>query len=160
MGNLNHRIAVCIANRPPLPEFATLSDLRPIRPGEISIIAKQTGNHWRKIFNVYAKLAFQLNDEGFPTWQQLRDESLLQQGSPYALLFSPPRLDSKKIHVVAGKSYAGQLRLLDRLVWVDNWFAVHAPRQLILCPYFDYRQLSNDRIKVLVDLIGEVSLSS
>ena len=53
-------LQVYIANRPPLPEYEMLSKLQPMQPGDIARIAAETGNHWRKIFNVYAKLVFAL----------------------------------------------------------------------------------------------------
>ena len=133
--------------------------------GDIKTIADQTGNHWRKVFNVYAKLAFQLNNEGYASWQILRDQSLLQPGSPYALLFSEPLINATNdgnLHIVMGKGYATQLGLMDDLVYVDEaqQFAISSKQRLILCPYFDYRQLSNAKIDTLVELMGQVALVS
>ena len=157
MGSPGYEIAVYIANRPPLPEFEQLSILRPIKPGEIASIAERTGNHWRKVFNVYAKLAYQLDSQSYTSWQQLRDESLLQSGSRYALLFTPPDLGASNIHLVAGKTYAQDLGISEQLFYADHHFARNVAQKLIQCPYFDYRQLSNQRIDTLVSLIEEIS---
>lgn len=59
---------------------------------EIADIADETSTHWRKIFNVYAKLLFELSPEKFTCWQDLRDSLLLQAESNHCLLFSAPDL--------------------------------------------------------------------
>lgn len=126
--------------------------------GEIRFIADQTGNHWRKVFNVYAKLAFQINDQGFGVWQNLRDQSLLQHGSVYSLLFSEPDLSMPVTHIVMGKTYAKSLGLEKRVEWLNGDFGINQKQRLIVCPYFDYRQLSNIKIGYLVGLLKELGL--
>ena len=153
IGDINAPLNVYIANRPPLPEFAALTDTQALLPGELAAIVAQTGNHWRKIFNIYAKLAFALQPvAGCVSWQQYRDSYLLQQGVGQALLFSaPPENLNGAVHIVSGRSYAGTLAL-PRLQWLDRDFA--AGQQLIVCPYFDYRQLSNIKLERLVELVN------
>ena len=161
IGDLNAPLKVYIANRPPLPEFAALTAMQPLVPGELAAVVTQTGNHWRKIFNIYAKLAFALQPmAGCTSWQQYRDRYLLQQGAGQALLFSPPPQDlfSGKVgavHIIAGRTYAALLfeslpGSLPELQWLDKDFAIG--QQLIVCPYFDYRQLSNIKLERLVGL--------
>ena len=63
-----------IANRPPIDDYPAMNELRGLVDGEIAHIVKHTSNHWRKVFNVYAKLLFdwyQLqNHKNLPaTWQ-------------------------------------------------------------------------------------------
>ena len=82
------RLKVYIDNRPPLDQYQNLSTLMSIEEGEILEIGRLTGNHWRKIFNVYAKLCFEFEPEHFSSWQELRDKQLLQQGSKQALIFN------------------------------------------------------------------------
>lgn len=159
LGSKSCSLAVCLANRPPLDEYQTLRGMRAMGPGEIAHIATATGNHWRKIFNVYAKLAFKLDSEGYGSWQALRDQSLLQPGSPYGLLFTAPPVasipsDSKCIYIVAGKQYAQSLGLAEAAVWIDQHFAVNHHQRYILSPYFDYRALSDARIDRLVALMA------
>jgi hypothetical protein len=128
--------------------------------------------------------ALDANDFSFktlaPTWQAYREDFLLQQGSATALLFSAPLLskelskelpkelskespkesqaDSHCIHIISGKTYAKTLidsALLDvSLIWIDEYFAIDVQKRLIVCPYFDYRQLSNQKIEQLAKLMS------
>lgn len=160
LGPSQFEIAIYIGNRPDLAEYAELSQLRPLTAGEIAYIAQETGNHWRKVFNVSAKFLHALyskqQDQLLPnTWQHLRDTELFQSHSRAALLFSAPDLSQKQVmHIVCGKTYANQLDLQD-LVWLDNSFAIDKANKLIVCPYLDYRQLSNSKVDRLVELVLE-----
>lgn len=177
-------IKVYLANRPPLPEYQKTTLVSDLPLGEIKRIGTETGNHWRKIFNVYAKLMYRLaektNDEillNYSSWQQYRDHALLQLDSGTELHFSPtivieaPRLeelDAGAIHLVMGKAFAEDFLAATlanathdglaedqyrSLQWLDNDFALHRALNIIVCPYFDYRQLSNQKIETLVALI-------
>ncbi len=164
IGASNYDIAIYIANRPDIDDFPTLTTLRPLALGELQYIGQQTSNHWRKVFNVSAKLLFEVrhgsespeNGDGYspPSWQQLRDQSLFQEQGKEALLFSSPRLtrDDNIVHIVAGKTYAKALALKD-LTWIDDQFAINENARLVVCPYLDYRQLSNIRIEKLARII-------
>lgn len=158
-GDAGARLAIYIANRPRIDDYPQLAEVKPLLPDELAHIVANTSNHWRKAFNVYAKLLEQLNWPGVSeagSWQAYRDQRLLQPGCGAALLFSPPDLhDPERVHVIAGKTYAAALAL-PPLTWVDAYFAVHAESRLIVSPYLDYRQLSNARIAQLVSLIQAV----
>ncbi|MGH1460541.1 MAG: DUF6942 family protein [Neptuniibacter sp.] len=154
-----------IANRPDIDGYRDLNQLRSLAPGEIDKIVQVTGNHWRKIFNVSAKFMFQLlcenkNTEPLPdSWQEYRDTVLYQSHSPISLLFSPPMTQHcNMIHIVAGRTYASELGLTD-LIWIDELFAISESRRLIVCPYLDYRQLSNVRITRLIELVKTIQAS-
>lgn len=54
-GSKNAAVKIYIANRPPIDDYPYLRELRGLAAGEISHIVKNTSNHWRKAFNVYAK---------------------------------------------------------------------------------------------------------
>lgn len=115
----------------------------------------------RKAFNVYAKLLFdwyQLQGrKNLPeTWQAYRDLELFQSHSQEALLFSPPLFDKENsgIYIIAGKTYASSLNL-PPLIWLDTHFAINKEYRLIVAPYPDYRQLSNERIARLIELMQE-----
>jgi len=182
LGGSNSRVAIYLANRPPFDDYPQLDVLRPMLGGEVDHIVRNTSNHWRKVFNVYAKFVFEwsalagspLIEEcnGFKRWQDYRDRRLLQSGSVAALLFTAPNTDvvhpggrsatepkpsecinSECINIVAGKTYAQQLGLAAELVWLDAHFAVHVAKRIIVCPYLDYRQLSNERISRLIAYI-------
>ncbi|NHN36231.1 hypothetical protein G8764_02870 [Pseudomaricurvus alcaniphilus] len=156
----NHELALYIANRPPVDDYPTLDHLRPLAAGELQHIVSHTSNHWRKVFNVYAKFLFALAPPqvlAAGSWQQYRDRSLLQLGCTEALLFSAPDFSRPgTVHIVAGKTYGAQLDL-PPLQWLDSHFAVNVEQRLVVCPYPDYRQLSNERIDRLVELVKAFS---
>ncbi|MDO6487364.1 hypothetical protein Q4503_06605 [Colwellia sp. 6_MG-2023] len=168
-------IAVYIGNQPPMDEYQHLDHLTALRTGDIANIGQHCGNGWRKVFNVYAKLLYSLDTELFsfkklaPTWQEYRDSFLLQAHSNTALLFNAPILSShnqtalsheKVIHIIMGRTYAKSLvnsqLLTAPLTWLDDEFAINQQAGVIVCPYFDYRQLSNIKIVRLAALMKSV----
>ena len=102
-----------------------------------------------KIFNCFAKLCFEINTQSENTWQALRDNQLLTETSEQLLLFSPPELGlnnkQKVVSLICGKTYFNQLSIDHRVEWIDDSFALNYDHNLIVCPYFDYRQLSNKK---------------
>lgn len=158
-------IAVYIANKPTMQEYQNISTLLPLAKGEINAIAQACGNGWRKVFNVYAKVLFALDEAIFPyqemskSWQKYRDDYLLQKGCTARLLFSPPALTSseKTLHIICGRTYANTLlkegKLSSNLIWLDEEFAIDHTSRLVVCPYFDYRQLSNIKIERLAVML-------
>lgn len=173
-GTDEYQIAVYIANRPPIYEYQQLNQLTPLTTGEIAHIGQHCGNGWRKVFNVYAKLLYALDNKLFnfasfaPTWQEYRDGFLLQPHSKTSLLFSAPQLkpiphnaNQKAVHIIIGKTYAKSLLstgLLDiELIWLNSEFAINRSERVIVCPYFDYRHLSNVKIERLAELIKELN---
>lgn len=164
LGAKNAKIHFYIANRPPFEEYSLLQCLQALKPGELDYIVAHSSNHWRKVFNVYAKLLHawysSLGLKDLPeTWQEYRDTTLFQSHSDEALLFSPPRLSEVPavFHIVAGKTYASRLNLPE-LQWHNRHFASHAHSKLIVAPYPDYRQLSNARIEELIELMQSFRL--
>lgn len=166
LGDDKATITYYIRNRPPLATYQELSYVLPLKNAEIAHICLETGNHWRKIFNVYAKLLFELAPENFTTWQHLRDNKLLQKDSCHCLLFSAFKLpendeitdeQTNKLHIILGKGYAEELGLSEKCTWVSEDFAINERLGVIICPYFDYRQLSNRKITQLVGLIKQLS---
>lgn len=164
LGEKSATLRVYIANRPDFADIKALDNIRPIKPGEITDIGNRCGNGWRKVFNVYAKLLYALNDSrwcdnsAFDSWQQFRDTQLLQLGSDTSLLFSPWEADNTgELHLIMGRTYAKSLSLPENLKWENDEFAICETSKLIVSPYFDYRQLSNQKIVYLVELIGRLS---
>jgi hypothetical protein len=158
LGNQKAKLVVYIANRPPLDEFENISGIRPVRNSEIKSIGEQTGNHWRKVFNCFAKLCFEIDKQSASTWQTLRDNQLLTKESDQLLLFSKPELNSisdtsSVIKLICGKTYFNQLARDFKVEWIDDNFAINSDKKLIVCPYFDYRQLSNQKIIQLATLL-------
>ena len=163
-GDATATIRVYIANRPPMAEYADLTSVQPLHSGEIELINRACGNGWRKVFNVYAKLLFALDTKQFAftqqasSWQQYREQYLLQAASNTALLFSSQDLhaDKKAIHIIAGRTHAKAL--LDaglplQLNWLNHEFAIDQHHRVLVCPYFDYRQLNNEKLAQLAGLI-------
>ena len=172
-GDEHYKVGVCIGNIPNMVEYQGLTKLLPLTNGEIYAIGQTCGNGWRKVFNVYAKLLHQFPEtvlsgaQDFPTWQQLRDSNLLQASSQTALLFSPPIIEKnpKRIHIIAGRTYANTLTQLAlgssgsnsfNFEWLTNEFAVDKAHAVVVSPYFDYRQLSNIKIDYLTDVIQQL----
>jgi hypothetical protein len=166
LGDTEYTFAVYIGNQPLMPEYQSLKQLAAIHEGDIALISQACGNGWRKVFNVYAKLLYALNVNDFPfstqaaTWQTYRDQYLLQANSRTALIFSPLtahlssiHLSNSAVHIICGKTYAKQLMnngdVELQLTWVDEEFAIDLKHRVIVCPYFDYRQLSNVKIQRL-----------
>lgn len=165
LGCHRFNLAVYIANTPAMLEYQHLTQVSSLTSGEITAIGQACGNGWRKVFNVYAKLLYVLPKEHFPfatlapTWQQYRDNYLLQASSQTALLFSPPDLENHRntLHIICGRTYAKQLikcgDLTAQLTWLDDEFAIDKQNKVIVCPYFDYRQLSNVKISRLAIML-------
>ena len=156
-GSADAAIKIYIANRPPIDDYPSLNNLRGLTNGEIAHISKNTSNHWRKVFNVSAKFLFdwyqQKGTKNLPaSWQEYRDLHLFQPHSREALLFSQPDFTDKSFHIIAGKTYAAALQL-PSLIWIDNYFALNKDHRLIVSPYPDYRQLSNQRISNLMEIM-------
>ncbi|GHE84396.1 DUF6942 family protein [Thalassotalea profundi] len=159
LGNSNAKIKVYIENQPPLEPYQSLNYCLPLEKNDIATIAKETGNHWRKIFNVYAKLIFELSPQSYESWQQLRDLSLLQKSSDQCLVFSAPLLQQKpnELTIIMGKGYAAKLGVAEKCDWLTPYFAINKSLNIIICPYFDYRQLNNQKITQLATLIKQLS---
>ena len=168
IGDVNSPFKVYIGNVPQYADLPMLQSVRPLQPGEVADIGNRCGNGWRKVINVYAKLVFALQSpwhfsEGeFQSWQAWRDAKLLQEDSKTLLLFSKPELltdtvkpvPSGDVHLVMGKSWAAECLADENLHWVNQDFAVVESKRIIVCPYFDYRQLSNQKIVTLCELLN------
>ena len=149
-------LAFYVANRPGFGAYPNQSTFYPLQPGELEFIVAHTNNHWRKLFNVFAKVMQEFDSERVPVWQDYRDQYLLGPNGREALLFSKPEwdnLESQAFHIVAGKTYAKTIEDIGPLTWIDNEFAVNRSKRVIVSPYLDYRQLSNLKIQRLVEII-------
>jgi hypothetical protein len=166
LGDPKAKFQVFIANRPDFADFPVLTTNQTLIKGDIIAIGQACGNGWRKVFNVYAKLVYALNHDHIvslqdtQSWQEYRDQCLLQAESNTALIFSTPVFDSavdNSLKIIMGRAYAKSLDLRQPLQWLDNEFALDVQTKLLICPYFDYRQLSNIKIIRLVELIKGLS---
>ena len=173
LGDSAFSVAVYLANAPAMPFFESLDSVVPVINEQINNINQHCGNGWRKVFNVYAKVLFALPSEYYsfaqklPTWQRYRDELLLQKNSQTALLFSAPIINNtnkNQLHIIAGRTHAKNLlkqgKLNGQFNWLDDEFAIDTTNHIIVCPYFDYRQLSNIKIARLSELVAELKKSN
>ena len=162
IGHRHCEVAVFIGNRPPLDEYLQRESLVPATEGELANIGRETGNHWRKVINIYAKLGFLLYSQGYSTWQDYREKFLLTEGSQQVLLFngSIVTVPVGCVSIICGKTHA--MTLLDKkeLQWIDGDFAVVPSRRIVVTPYFDYRQLSNVKLDRLVRIVGSYGIGS
>lgn len=123
-----------------------------------------------------ATLNAQLTGAKCQSWQAYRDHFLLQELSQTALIFPPLEINSQSVpvhvdprhngnegvasfHIIMGRNYAKSM-LADtanaqtlNLHWLDQEFAIDCKARTVVCPYFDYRQLSNIKIIRLVELL-------
>lgn len=167
LGTTNAIFNVYVERTPPLEYPLEPGEMRPVVNGEINAINQAGGNGWRKVFNVYAKLVDALPaplkpaSGNYQTWQSFRDQELLQAQGKTALCFGDADIVSNAatggIHIVAGRTHAGKQGLSGQCRWLSESFAVHPTLPIFICPYFDYRQLSNAKIDVLVNLISQHS---
>ncbi len=164
LGDSDPLFVAHIENIPPLSPFDSSGGILPLCEGDINAFGLECGNGWRKVFNVYAKVIFALNEPGlapnrYSRWQDYRDQKLLQQDSATQLLFHGPSKvkleESSSIHVVMGKGFSKKQWFASRLQWLDANFAVLPGFALIVCPYFDYRQLTNQHIVRLVEIVKQ-----
>ncbi|MBQ4859218.1 hypothetical protein V6248_15185 [Pseudoalteromonas agarivorans] len=169
LGEYDFNVAVYVAKAPPMPYFETLQSIEPVINEQINTINQHCGNGWRKVFNVYAKVLFALPSEHYSfakqadSWQAYRDKFLLQNNSKTALLFSAPIINGtnkNQLHIIAGRTHAKNLlqqgKLNAQFNWLDDEFAIDTTNHIIVCPYFDYRQLSNIKIARLSALVAQL----
>jgi len=163
-GDEHAHFRVYLPAPPPMEAYQQLAGIQSLQAGDIDQIYRHCGNGWRKIFNVYAKLLFALPPTHFrittaaSSWQQFRDEQLLQNASNTALYFSAPQLrsDENVIHLIAGRTLAKQMLaqgMPAELQWLSAEFAVDPLRKVVVTPFFDYRQLNNEKIAISVQLL-------
>lgn len=143
------------------------------------------GNNYRKVFNIYSKLSFYLEQylnysrvTDITTWQEYRDSFFLDLESPCRIAFLsdyefsylqeksqlPDSLcetikqclnSDNVLHLFSGKKCISAFNFEDRCFWMSEYFAQVKDANAIVTPYFDYRQLSNERIIQLQKLIIE-----
>ena len=146
------------------PQFESIRNesSRPASKGEIKAIGDQCGNGWRKVFNVYAKWLFQCPKniypfaDSFSSWQAFRDQHLLQRGSSTRLVFQQTDIQATTgLTIVMGRTYANSLPIASQFEWLSPSFAIIRKKNLVVTPYFDYRQLTNEKIAFLTQLISK-----
>ena len=114
-------------------------------------VTEANSNHWRKIINLLAKVA---SPEG-GDWRRYRDHALFTQT---AICFAPQLLPAAGWHWIAGKENLHRFEgLAHQATPIDavGRLNMDVARRLLLSPYPDYRQLSNERVAVVREaLVG------
>lgn len=161
-GSQSPKIILHIANRPPLDVYA--GDInRPLQLNEAADIIAQTGNHWRKVFSILAKISFALFDTQCTSWQQYRDTKLLTQDGFEFVSFSPVQASQawktegqlSSVSILCGFQYAETQLQLNTLVSHQQFAKLQwsEPLQCLVTPYFDWRQLNNVMLEVVISII-------
>lgn len=155
-GHCQPKWVLHIANRPELDEFQH-SNFRTLKTGEAAEVIKQTSNHWRKVFSIMAKISFALFNTECETWQEYRDTKLLTSEGFEALNYQPYSNNTKHDYfsIVAGFTYAETQLNLDNFYPVDGDIKIlFKPDETVaVTPYFDWRQLTNEKLDKLITLM-------
>lgn len=151
MGCAEPLLCLYTPHRPPLEQCKNLNGYRPAYPGETAQIIAETGNHWRKIFTIFAKIYTELICPD-KRWQEVRDQRLFTENSHSALLFQDSILPIEQgIHIIGGKDFAAGFTLpTQQGQCIDDAGKVLAYGNCYLTPYLDYRQFPNALIDQLV----------
>lgn len=154
------RFGLCLylPHRPDMPEYAQLQHIRLLKSGDIAAIINSCGNHWRKIFVIFAKLACAIDSRGLD-WKHYMNEHLLQASGQEQLLFVSADFclddaDARMIHLVSGKACAESFARLPACASISEDFSINGAGNVVITPYFDYRQLSNAKIEYLLGLLN------
>lgn len=144
------KLILYTATRPPMARFADCESLS-LASGEVCEIIAECGNHWRKIFSIFAKLSFALVEHDCKTWQEYRDLVLLTEQGSELIVFEHHLVEAPAdaIHFISGQKHFAEFDLND-FSPLDDDAKVLENGQILQTPYFDYRQLNNALIEQLV----------
>ncbi len=112
----------------------------------VTTLLAQNSNHWRKIVTLAAKVAAPTGD-----WRHFRDHSFFEQ---VALVFSPTLEENCGWHWIGGGENRARFSLDSQcgdplpLSGADDLFII-PNRKILLSPYPDYRQLSNQKVELI-----------
>ena len=142
-------ITLYLPNKPDLLEYTSKRGLSALKSGEVQSIISQTGNHWRKIFSIYAKISFGLNNQVAKTWQEFRDDILLTSKSNTKISFAS-KISKADIHIISGMACVEKFNLdMKHFKKLDTEGKILYHKNIYLTPYFDYRQFPNTLIEIL-----------
>lgn len=152
-GSKQADLVVYLPNRPQIDEFINLDSFRALRSGEVQEIISQCGNHWRKIFSIYAKIAFAIDPKDYSTWQQYRDTVLLTDHGAEAVIFGCEIVpfSEKTFHFIAGRAHFDAFSLKrEEFKEIGNDGKIFVKNRIFQIPYFDYRQFPNKLVEKIV----------
>jgi hypothetical protein len=124
-----------------LPSSPIINPLMDKQKPDIKQIIEDNGNHWRKILTIFAKLTC-VNSQ----WRNYRDKQLLQCRE--LICFDDSLIVAKGWHIVAGKASWARLGIdQQQFEPIDEQGRAWHKGNVLLTPYFDYRQFPNQLIK-------------
>ncbi|MFT5706120.1 MAG: hypothetical protein ACI9ES_000391 [Oceanospirillaceae bacterium] len=140
------------------PKIVLYIDNQPLTlEGNVANVAElieKNGNHWRKIFTIFAKLC---SDDD---WRVYRDTQLLQQEEQ--INFTSQMYEQATVHIFSGKQCWQRFSVAESAL--DNmrqssckrvfYKTNQQGRLLLYSPYFDYRQFPNIlimEVKAIID---------
>jgi hypothetical protein len=157
LGDPSPLLVICAPHRPPGYQSSPEQTISPLTDGDLERLIRDGGNHWRKIFTLYAKLLHGLTPLE-ADWQTCRDRRLLRSGSACALLFEHSCVpEQEQLCLVMGQTFGRAEGWLenDQTLPAEQPFVLHPEHAVIVTPYFDYRQLSNARLASLIQRISD-----
>lgn len=135
------------ADEPIIVLYTATLPLLPVEPCQgdqlnIAELIALNGNHWRKIFSIYAKLLAPLADD----WRHYRDHHLLHRAVQIRLANAPT---GSELRIVAGKaSWEALACNTSTLEVIDKHAKLFVDNQTLCTPYFDYRQFPNSLVTI------------
>ena len=147
---------IIYCNNTPTTSLLINNQIIPICYPDIEKINTDNGNGWRKIFNVYAKLLFEINPLKFKSWQDLRNDFLLQSHCNHQLVLNPdsiPSLNNNTLQILMGKTFALTHYNETQIDWIEPHIAKVKDENVFITPYFDYRQFNNEKIKNFAKIV-------
>lgn len=132
------------------PPFEDFEEFTPFTHHHLAQVMA-SGNHWRKIINIFAKLAFGFKGMGCSSWQEYRDRFLLRDSGELILVNRTNLIDDDGIHLICGKKQFDSMNLGEGVLQsLDAEGKVRVRDRVIQTPYFDYRQFPNKLIDELI----------
>ena len=108
----------------------------------VPVLIDLNGNHWRKIFTIFAKLMSPDDN-----WKEYRDSDLITEKE--AICFTGHLLASAQVHIVSGKSCWERMGFdMDEFMPLDPQQRLWVKGDVLCSPYFDYRQFPNALIVI------------
>ncbi|TCK08782.1 DUF6942 family protein [Marinobacterium mangrovicola] len=148
LGTPAPRLSVYIPHEPASID-ACIADTR------ITTLLAQNSNHWRKIVNLAAKVASPDDD-----WRSFRDAYFFNQ---VALVFAPELEQTDGWHWIGGKENQTRFGMTNLsaspLPGTDDLFVI-PEQKLLLTPYPDYRQLSNQKVAMIREALETLGFYS
>ena len=140
-----------LPNRPDYPGFKKNNLISKLKKNTVSKIIEKTGNHWRKIFSIMAKISWGLDQCEQVTWQDYR-ENVLFNSSKENIVFSNEIINKKNdVHLISGLKHFESFDLdIKKFRPISEDLKILRYENIYVVPYLDYRQFPNQLISDLI----------